>query len=130
MMAPSVLSLTTNLLRNADVTIIFSFNFIVQNEWQKLPIILLRYQSLSCSTSPVDDAHFPLYYEYLHLLPAVCHLYNHILYLQSNLFHFQSMKLATNSWSYHFLSFTTFPVDNNHFQEPLNLEQSTPHGNL
>ena len=110
--------------------ILLSLSFIGQNEWRKLAINSWSYHFLSCSTSPVDNAHIPLYYEYLHLLPAVCHLYNHILCLISFLFHFQSMKLTINSWSYHFLSLTTSSVDNTHFQEPPDLLQSTSHGNL
>ena len=110
--------------------ILLSLSFIVQNEWRKLSINSWNYHFLSCSTSPVDNAHIPLYYEYLKFLPAVCRLYNHILCLISFHFHFQSMKLAINSWSYHFLSCSTSPVDNTHLQEPPGLLQSASHGNL
>ena len=131
MMAPSALSLTTNLLRNAAFTIVFSFH----------SALLFRMNGENCQSThgvitfsvaqpPVDNAHVPLYYEYLHLLPAVCRPHHHITCLISFLFHFQSMKLAINSWSYHFLSCSTSPVDNTHFQEPPDLLQSASHGNL
>ena len=109
---------------------LLSLSFIVQNEWQKSSINSCSYYFLSCSTSPIDNAHVPLYYEYLHLLPAVCRHHNHIICFISFLFHFQSMKLAINSWSYHFLSCSTSPVDNTHFQEPPDFLQSASHGNL
>ena len=82
--------------------ILLSLSFIAQNEWQKLAINSWSFHFLSCSTSPVDNAHIPLYYEYLKFLPAVCRLYNHILCLISFHFHFQSLKVraewAPGAW--------------------------------
>ena len=79
---------------------LISFHFHFQS--MKLAINSWSYHFLSCSTSPVDNAHVPLYYEYIHLIPAVCRLYNHIICQISFLLHFQSIKLAINSWSYFF----------------------------
>ena len=43
----------------------------------KLAINSWRHQLLSCSTSPIDNVHIPLYYEYLKPFPVVFRLYNH-----------------------------------------------------